>query len=243
MNDTHPDPSLNTAARFNTETDYLALNRQLERLTLAETLGWSLESFGGKLIQVTSFGLSGMVILDQLAKLSPGIRIITLDTGFLFAETYALMAEVQQRYPIRLEVCRPALPPPLQARLLQDEIWRSTPDLCCYLHKVVPLAQALAEQAAWLTGLRQDQASTRAGVPLIEWDAGHGLVKLNPLARWSREQVWQYIQVHQVPYNPLHDQGYASIGCRHCTQPSSDPANERSGRWVGQGKVECGIHL
>jgi phosphoadenosine phosphosulfate reductase len=242
MNDTKPHLPLRPRLRFNADSDYQEIDGQLAQLSMAEMLRWSLETFGDELVQVTSFGLTGMVILDQLAELSPGIRVITLDTGFLFAETYALIAEIQGRYAIRLEVCRPKLSPSLQVQLLEEEMWRSAPDLCCYMHKVVPLGEALAGRGAWVTGLRQDQAPTRAGVPLIEWDAKHGLVKLNPLVRWTRDRVWQYLREHQVPYNPLHDQGYASIGCRYCTHPNSDPTDERSGRWPGQNKVECGIH-
>lgn len=193
--------------------------------------------------QVTSFGPTGMIVLDHLAKLSPGIRIVTLDTDFLFEETYALWDEIQQRYPIQLDVRSPYLTPEAQAQIYEDKLWQKNPDWCCYLRKVSPLHEVLRELDAWLTGLRRDQSPTRADIPLVDWDTKYGLVKINPLAGWTRKDVWSYIVKHNVPYNRLHDHGYASIGCTHCTRPTLDPSNERSGRWNGRQKTECGIHV
>lgn len=228
---------------FSQESDFSGYNRYFEDRPLPDFLHWSLATFGDQVAQVTSFGPTGMVILDHLARLSPGIRIITIDTGFLFAETYALLEEVQRRYPIQLEVRRSPLSPASQAEVYQPELWQANPDLCCHLRKVIPLEIALTGLAAWLTGLRRDQASTRVKLPLVGWDAKHKLVKLNPLAGWNRSQVWGYLVENKIPYNRLHDQGYASIGCTPCTRPSLGTADERSGRWQGQRKVECGIHL
>jgi phosphoadenosine phosphosulfate reductase len=115
--------------------------------------------------------------------------------------------------------------------------------MCCHLRKVIPLQEVLGELDAWITGLRRDQASTRSKISLVGWDAKYEMVKINPVANWTRNQVWSYILQHQVPYNALHDQGYTSIGCTHCTLPATNPGDERSGRWRGQQKVECGIHL
>lgn len=232
-----------TTPRFEASTDYQALNQQLAGESLAGFLAWSLAVFGDKVAQVTSFGPTGMVILDQLAKLSPGIRVITLDTGFLFEETYALFDQVQRRYPIRLDIRRPALTPEAQAQAHGDKLWEKAPDRCCHLRKVVPLTEVLQGLEAWITGLRQDQASTRANVPLTGWDEKYSLVKLNPLINWKRSEVWRYIVENNVPYNLLHDQGYASIGCYHCTKRTVNAADERSGRWQGQQKIECGIHI
>jgi phosphoadenosine phosphosulfate reductase len=231
------------ALPFGSDSNYQALNGQLAGQSLTDLLRWSLDVFGDKVAQVTSFGPTGMVILDQLAKLSPGIRVITLDTGFLFEETYALWEQVQQRYPIQLDIRRPVLTPEAQAQVFADKLWEKAPDQCCRLHKVIPLSEVLHGLEAWITGLRQDQSPTRAHVPLIGWDEKHRLVKLNPMINWKRSEVWRYIVENNVPYNLLHDQGYASIGCHHCTKRTVNAADERSGRWQGQQKIECGIHI
>jgi phosphoadenosine phosphosulfate reductase len=206
-------------------------------------LQWALATFGDKVAQVTSFGPTGMVILDHLARISPGIRVITLDTDFLFDETYALRDEVQRRYPINLDVFSPGLSPQAQAEQVAPALWRVNPDHCCHLRKVIPLQAALRGLDAWLTGLRRDQSPTRLHMPLIGWDSRYKLLKINPLAGWSRGDVWGYIVANNVPYNALHDRGYASIGCTHCTRPAVNPTNERAGRWQSHQKTECGIHL
>ena len=228
---------------FNPTTDFSHLNNYFEEQSLDHLLSWSLATFGDGVAQVTSFGPTGMVILDTLAKLSPGIRIITLDPHFLFEETYNLIEEVQHRYPINLEIRRPDLSPEEQARQYGPELWAANPDQCCHLRKVIPAEQVLQGLDAWLTGLRRDQSSTRADLPLITWDNKYNLVKINPLAAWTRSQVWAYIIENNVPYNPLHNQGYASIGCTHCTLPANNENDERAGRWRGHQKIECGIHL
>ena len=220
----------------------LDLNHYFSERSVDDLLTWSLTTFGDQMAQVTSFGPTGMVILDHLAKLNPGVRIITIDTGFLFDETYDLLEKVQRRFDIQLDIRRPRLTPTVQKKIYHPELWHVNPDLCCHVRKVVPLKDVLYGLEAWLTGLRRDQAPTRAKLPLLSWDAKYELVKLNPLAHWTRGQVWQYILEHNLPYNPLHDQGFASIGCTHCTRPSTS-MNERSGRWQGSQKIECGIHL
>lgn len=230
------------ASTFTAESDFGRISDYFEQRPPEQLLQWSLQTFGERLAQVTSFGPTGMVILDFLARLNPGIRVITLDTQFLFDETYALMEQVQRRYPITLDIRRPALSPEEQAASYGPELWRSNPDLCCYLRKVVPLDIVMAGLDGWFTGLRRDQSYTRESLPLVGWDKKYNLVKLNPLAHWTREQVWEYISRHNLPYNSLHNRGYASVGCSHCTQPTSNPNNERSGRWQSHVKTECGIH-
>lgn len=228
---------------LNANIDYETINRHFEHRSLDDLLSWGLSTFGRKMALVTSFGPTGMVILDHLANLCPGARVITVDTDFLFEETYALRERVQRRYPIQLEVRKSGLTPALQAQVFQPQLWQVNPDLCCHMRKVVPLAEALAGLEAWLTGLRRDQATSRAAAPLVSWDAKYNLVKLNPLANWTRGQVWRYLLEHDVPYNRLHDQGYTSIGCTHCTRPVNQSGDERAGRWPGSGKTECGLHL
>lgn len=230
-------------SHLNIKTDFTEINRRLESASLDTLLQWSLDTFGDRVAQVTSFGPAGIVILDHLARLSPGIRIITVDTDFLFSETYNLWDDVQRRYPIKLDVRRSALTPAMQSHLHGSRLWEKDPNLCCYLRKVVPLQDVLRGLNGWLTGLRRDQSPTRTDIPLVGWDVKYDLVKINPLAGWTRNQVWSYVVEHKLPYNTLHDQGYASIGCTHCTKPTVTMTDERSGRWTGQQKVECGIHL
>lgn len=236
-------PKFSATSPFGAQTDFSRLNRHFAGRPLTELLAWGLATFGEKLVLVTSFGPSGMVILDHLARLSPGCKVITIDTDFLFEATYALREQVQRRYPIQLEIRKSPLTPAAQAQNYQPELWRADPDLCCHLRKVMPLAEVLPGYDAWLTGLRRDQSSTRAELPLLGWDARYNLVKINPLAHWQRGQVWAYLLENKVPYNPLHDQGYRSIGCTHCTRPADHPSDERAGRWHGSNKTECGIHL
>ncbi|MDX1523215.1 MAG: phosphoadenylyl-sulfate reductase [Anaerolineae bacterium] len=232
-----------SVAAFDATTDYESINQEFNNRSLEDLLTWSLAIFGDKLVQVTSFGPTGMVILEHLARLSPGIRIVTIDTGFLFDETYALWETVQRRYPIQLDVRRAALSPAIQARIHPSALWQVNPDLCCHIRKVEPITEVLHQAEAWLTGLRRDQSRTRAKLPLIAWDQKYGLVKLNPLAHWTRGQVWGYILEHNIPYNSLHDQGFASIGCTHCTRATTQATDERSGRWQGREKTECGLHI
>lgn len=221
-----------------------ALNAELGQLPLDGFLRWSLDTFGSRVAPVTSFGASGMVILDHLLRLAPTVRVITLDTQFLFGATYELWEEVERRYGIRIEVVRPALTPEQQAQQVGPRLWEIEPNVCCDLRKVQPMARVAATLDAWMTGLRRDQGPTRAHTPLVGWDARNGLFKLSPLAAWTRAQVWEYIHTHGVPYNRLHDAGYASIGCTHCTLPAGDGhgADERAGRWAGRAKTECGLH-
>ena len=232
-----------TASPFDASTDFTSLNTFFARRSLDDVLQWGLATFGDQMAQVTSFGPGGMVILDHLARLSPGVRVITIDTNFLFDETYALLEQVQQRYPIHLEVRQASITPAAQTQVYGPNLWQVKPDLCCYMRKVAPLRAAMSGLNAWIAGLRRDQAPTRANVTLVNWDPRYQLVKINPLAYWTGRQVWAYIQQHQLPYNPLHDQGYASIGCSQCTRPNLNAIDERAGRWVGQRKIECGIHL
>jgi phosphoadenosine phosphosulfate reductase len=222
--------------------DLATLNQRLETLALNEFLTWSLDTFGERVALVSSMGPTTLVILDALLRLNRGVRIVTLDTGFLYDETHAQRAEVERRYAIRLEVVGPALTPDQQAATYGPRLWESDPDACCDLRKVQPLARALAGSDAWFTGLRRDQGPTRAGTARVSWDERNGLFKLCPLAAWTRPQVWQYIRDNDLPYNSLHDQGYSTIGCTHCTRPASDPSDERSGRWAGSEKTECGLH-
>ena len=168
-----------------------------------------------------------------------------LDTDFLFAETYALRDRIVDKYgllPDQVIRVKSQLTPAEQAAQFGEALWLRNPDQCCYLRKVEPLTRVVGNYAAWITGIRRDQAPSRAQAGLVEWDKTFGLAKVNPLAKWTATEVWTYIRVHEVPYNPLHDRGYPSIGCTHCTAPVAPGEDPRSGRWKNRAKTECGLH-
>jgi phosphoadenosine phosphosulfate reductase len=208
-----------------------------------EVLKWGFERFGSGLGIASAFGAEGMVLIDLASRLRRDFRVFTLDTGFFFPETYALIAEVERRYGIRVESCRPALTPAEQAREYGEALWRRDPELCCSLRKTEPLGEKLGELSAWATAIRRDQTAARAGARKIGWDSKFGLVKLSPLADWSWPQVWEYLRANGVPYNPLHDRHYPSIGCTHCTRAVKPGEDVRAGRWPDFEKTECGLHI
>jgi phosphoadenosine phosphosulfate reductase len=223
------------------------LARRFETRPLEELLEWALARFTPRLAMTSSFGAEGIVLIDKLARVAPTrlqkLPIIYLDTGFHFAETERLKEQVRARYNLNLIEQRAELSVAEQARLYGERLYERDSDLCCRLRKVEPLAAALRGYDAWFAALRRDQSPTRAQIRLIEWNARHAMIKLNPLAAWTRKQVWEYIARHKLPYNRLHDEGYASIGCAPCTRPVQSGEHERNGRWSGQSKQECGIHL
>ena len=209
----------------------------LEALTAEETLAYAVEHFHPSLVVACSFQKEASVVLDLILRAAPDARVFTLDTHVLFPETYATWKAVEERYGIEVEVFQgPSLG--RQAAEHGDRLWERDPDACCDLRKVQPLDRALADVDAWVAGLRRDQSPSRAGTPKLTWDAKHARWKFNPLADWTDADVWRYISEHDLPYNRLHDQGYPTIGCTHCTVPGAG----REGRWAGTGKTECGLH-
>jgi phosphoadenosine phosphosulfate reductase len=202
-----------------------------------EILALVLREFPGRVSLACSFQKEESVLLDMLLSLDADARVFALDTHVLFPETYAVWREVEKRYGIAVEVYEgPSLG--RQAAVHGEALWERKPDLCCSIRKVAPLSRALAELDCWITGLRRDQSPARAEAPKLAWDDAHELWKANPLADWDDARVRAYIAERNLPYNALHDAGYASIGCTHCTQPGDG----REGRWSGTGKVECGLH-
>lgn len=190
-----------------------------------------------------SFGAEDMVLLDLIMALNPAANVFYLDTDVLFQETYDLRDRAIQKYGLTgLRRVSPALTLTEQAQQHGDALWAREPADCCRIRKVQPLTQVLSEYDGWITGIRRDQSPARAGATVFEWDDKFGLVKVNPLVRWTEDQVWAYIRQHDVPYNPLHDQNYPSIGCLHCTNPIHPGEDRRSGRWAGFEKTECGLH-
>ncbi len=203
----------------------------LEALSAQEVLAHVVDEFHPRLYVACSFQKEASVILDMLLRIEPEARVFTLDTGVLFPETYETWRRIEQRYGIAIDVYRGEW---------IDGLWQRDPDACCGMRKVEPLERALAEVDAWITGLRREQSPSRAGTPKLVPDAGHpGKLKCAPLADWSDKDVRRYIAEHDVPYHPLHDRGYDSIGCIHCTVPGGG----RDGRWAGTDKIECGLHL
>jgi phosphoadenosine phosphosulfate reductase len=215
----------------------IATPPDLEQGTAEDVLTYMVEQFHPRLYVACSFQKEASVILDMLLKIEPEARFFTLDTGVLFEETYSTWKVIEEHYGIEIEVYQ-GMTLARQAELHGDELWKRDPDACCGIRKIGPLQQALSEVDAWIAGVRRGQSPTRANTQKIHWDDKHGLWKANPLADWSERDVWKYIAKHDVPYNELHDRGYSSIGCTHCTLPG----NGRGGRWAGTDKIECGLH-
>lgn len=214
-----------------------------ESWTPQNVLTWAFETFGNSVAISSAFGAEGMVLIDMASRVHKDFRLFTIDTEFLFPETYGLMDKIEQRYGINIEKVYSMFSPDEQERRHGAALWSRDPDQCCNLRKVEPLRRKLGELRAWITSIRRDQTSARATARKIEWDSKFGLVKVNPIVDWSSKQIWRYIRQHGVPYNTLHDQDYPSIGCTHCTvavRPDDDP---RAGRWPGFAKTECGLHV
>lgn len=180
------------------------------------------------------------VTVDMLLKIKPDARVFYLDTGLLFKETYDVVKEVERRYGITVERYASDESIGDMASKRGPELWKTDPDRCCDIRKVRPLTKALSTLKVWITGLRRDESPSRADAPIVGWDGKFNLIKVNPIAGWTRKQVWDYVVKHDVPYNKLLDKGYASIGCEPCTGLA--PSDDRSGRWAGRAKTECGLH-
>jgi phosphoadenosine phosphosulfate reductase len=206
------------------------LPADVEQWPAERVVAWVLEQFPGKVALACSFQKEETILLDMLFAADPQARVFAIDTHHLFPETYAYWRDVEQRYSTTVEVF--AGPP------VEDGLWETKPDLYLSIAKVAPLVSALGQLDAWITGIRRDQSPTRADAPKVGWDEQHELWKANPLADWTDAQCWDYIRRHDLPYNPLHDRGYDSIGDWHSTRPGKG----REGRWAGTGKTECGIH-
>lgn len=210
-----------------------------------EVLAAAIERYGQKMVLACSFGAEDVVLVDMVHRINPEVPLFYLDTDFLFPETYATRDRIIERYqlkPAHVIQVKSLLTPQQQAESHGDALWVSHPDQCCQLRKVEPLTRVLQGYDAWITGIRRDQAPSRANAGLIEWDEKFQLIKVNPLARWTWADVWSYIKIHEVPYNPLHDHNYPSIGCTYCTAPVAPGDDPRAGRWKNFTKTECGLH-
>jgi phosphoadenylyl-sulfate reductase (thioredoxin) len=216
---------------------------ELEGRSAGDILAAVADRFAPRLTFATGFGMEGCVLIDLIARGSLPIDIFTLDTGLLFPETYAVWRRLESRYGIVIRAVRPERTVQEQAAGEGPELWSRDPDRCCELRKIRPQRLALAPFDAWISAVRRDQTPDRAEAPVIGWDGRFGLARVNPLVRWTTEDVREYVREHDVPINLLHDRGYPSIGCLPCTSPVAFGEDPRAGRWRGFEKTECGLHL
>lgn len=226
-----------------TQLNLKQINRRFRRQPPVKLLRWGLDTFAPDIVLGTGFGPSGIVLMHMVSQIRPQTTIFYLDTDLLFPETYALRDELARQLGIRFTRVHCHLSLEEQAADYGPELWQHQPDACCYLRKVVPLRRFLADKRAWITGIRRDQSPSRANTALVEWNTSNRVTKINALAYWRQEQVWDYIRAHDLPFNPLHEKGYPSIGCLPCTRPVSKGEDRRAGRWSGHAKLECGIHI
>jgi len=219
------------------------LQSRAESWNPQRVLSWAFETFGNEVAISSAFGAEGMVLIDIASRQRKDFRVFTVDTEFLFPETYNLIDRIEQKYEIKIERVFSLHSPEEQERIHGAALWAGDPDQCCNLRKVEPLRRKLSTLRAWITSIRRDQTSFRKRAGKIEWDEKFGLVKVNPIADWSSKQVWRYLVENGVPYNSLHDQNYPSIGCTHCTRAIRPGEDARAGRWPGTSKTECGLHV
>jgi len=222
--------------------DWTDVNVRLAGATPHAIIQWAVDRFYPRLTMATAFGAEGCVLLHMLSEIEPRLRVFNLDTGYQFPETLELRDQIVQRYGIEVEMVRPDVSVVEYEERHGGPLYVSHPDQCCYDRKIVPLRRALVGYDAWITAIRSDQSEHRAGAQVVGMDPKFNLVKVNPLLTWTRRDVWAFIVTHRVPYNPLHDRGYASIGCWPCTRPVGSGEDERAGRWAGHAKTECGLH-
>lgn len=217
---------------------------RLETASPEEILAWVLGRFGRDFALSLGAGVEGTVLLDMALRVDPGVRAFTIDTGLLFRQTQEHLARVEAQYAIAIQVFEPAETVGAQEAAAGARLWERDPDACCARRKVEPNQRALSGLGAWGSALRRDQSTARARIQILEelHIDGRTLIKVHPLANWTRADVWRYVHEHAVPYNELLDQGFTSVGCVPCTRPTRVGESERAGRWAGSGKTECGIH-
>lgn len=209
-----------------------AVAQRLEHAPASAAVQWAHERFGAGVVLAASF--QDCVLVDVAVRAVPDIEVVFLDTQYHFAETLWYVEQVRRRYDLNLTVVKP------QTSL--DDMWHSDPDACCAIRKVEPLNRALAGKGAWMSGVRRVETAARAQTPVVHWDLGRELVKVNPIATWTDDDVEGYVRDHDLPVHPLAERGYQSIGCWPCTRPVTEGEDARAGRWSGSTKVECGLH-
>jgi phosphoadenosine phosphosulfate reductase len=222
--------------------DVEQLADEFETRSSQDLLAWAVDRFEGRIMLTCSWQMQSSVLIDMLHQLGANIRVVELDTGLLFPETYETRERLVARYDLELERIDPRETVEEQAESEGPDLWRRDPDRCCALRKVEPLERALVGMDAWITGIRRAQSVTRRDAKVLELDP-RGVVKVQPLAGWTDEDVKGYLFAHDVPYNPLHDRGFPSIGCTPCTRAIRPGEDSRAGRWADAEKTECGLHL
>lgn len=219
------------------------LNELFEEKDPDEILKWAAGIFGSKIVMGTGFGPSGVFMIHRLHQLALTVSVFYLDTNLLFNETYELCDKIEKKFGITIERITPEYTLDEQAERFGDELWNKNPNRCCFIRKVRPLRNYLQDKSAWITGIRRNQSESRKNTQIVEYDSECDVIKINPVAAWTADQIWEYIKDYDLPYNPLHDEGFPSIGCIPCTHPVENGGHERSGRWKDRDKNECGIHL
>jgi phosphoadenosine phosphosulfate reductase len=215
---------------------------RLESATPEEIITWGVEHYAPYFTMATAFGPEGCVILAMLAKIAPETYTFNLETGYQFQETLDLRDRIAEKYGIEVDLLTPELSVPEYEAVNGGPLYKTNPDQCCFDRKIKTLQRASQVMHAWMSGIRRDQSPDRAKAPIIGWDKKFNLVKISPLANWTKKEVWKLITDEDIPYNPLHDQGYPSIGCWPCTRSVMFGEDERAGRWSGFKKTECGLH-
>jgi len=218
-------------------------SRRLEAATPEEIIAWAVQQYFPRLTMATAFGPEGCVILSMLAKIEPRTHVFNLDTGYQFPETLELRDRIAAKYGIPVDLQRPELSAEEYEKLHGGPVHSRDPDKCCRDRKIVVLQRVAKLYTAWMSGIRRDQSPHRAAAPIVGWDKKFNLVKISPLANWTSKDVWKRIVEEAIPYNPLHDRGYPSVGCWPCTRAVLPGEDERAGRWSGSGKTECGLHI
>jgi phosphoadenosine phosphosulfate reductase len=220
-------------------------NRVLEGATPQEILRQAVRDYYPRLLMATAFGAEGCCVIHMLAEIEPRVTFINLETGYQFAETLELRERIRNRYGISVEYVEPELSVAEYEAEHGGPLYGLRPDQCCHDRKILPLRRALEryQPKAWISAIRKDQTTDRSVADVIQWDAKFSLVKVNPLLNWTKKDVWSFIVKHDVPYNPLHDRGYPSIGCWPCTRAVAPGESDRAGRWAGKVKKECGLHV
>jgi phosphoadenosine phosphosulfate reductase len=214
----------------------------LESAEPPEIIRWAVDRFGAKLTMATAFGPEGCLIIHWLAAIAPQTFVFNLETGYQFKETLELRDRIAKRYGMAVSLERPETTVEEYERLHGGPLYRTDSNRCCADRKIAVIQRVLTRFDAWMSGIRRDQSPDRAAAPIVGWDRKFGVVKISPLANWTKAKVWDAIVREDIPYNPLHDQGYVSIGCWPCTRAINDGEDERAGRWSGSAKTECGLH-
>ncbi|AWM39225.1 Phosphoadenosine phosphosulfate reductase [Gemmata obscuriglobus] len=228
-----------------TPEEIAAANERLLNATPQDVLRWASDRFSPRLLMATAFGAEGCCLIHMLAEIQPNARIINLETGYQFPETLALRERIKARYGTEVEYIYPEQTVADYEAERGGPLHQLRPDQCCHDRKILPLRRAVEriDPLAWISAIRKDQTADRGKAAVVQWDAKFSLVKLNPLLNWTKKDVWGFIHKHDVPYNPLHDRDYPSIGCWPCTRPVAPGEDERAGRWAGKAKKECGLHV